>query len=140
MIKPTWLLLGGSAALLVAAAVYVNIPAEANPADEIDGTPGGTVADLVVLDDDFERWYVAQVTRAQVKGTSLTFTYITGRCEKDGLVGYALDPQSSVTLLTVVAGATGKDCDDSANPHRAEVTLDEPLESEQLVLVKPARG
>ena len=133
MTKTTWLLLGGSAALLVAGAVYINLPVEPNPA------PGGRVANLVVLNGNFERWYVARVSNAQVDGTTLTFTYFTGRCEKDGLVGYARDPTLTSTRLAVVAGESGKDCDSIATAHHAELTLDESLDHRQLVVVRPVK-
>lgn len=125
--------------LAAGAAVVINLPDHPDPSEHVEGARGEVVPGLHVVNDDYDRWFIPQVrdVRPDAIGGVVSFTFVTGICDKQGLVGYAEDLTADVVRLTVVAGESGKDCDDVAVGRHGEFTLDEPIGGRRVVVVRP---
>ena len=109
---------------------------------DITGAENGDVPGLVVVDGDFEQWFVA--TAELPEGSSPTSQTVqvagyTARCDKQGAVGYAVEESRSTVRITLVLGESGDVCQDVGLLTSLDVPLETPLGTRRVVLVKPTR-
>ncbi|WP_134767798.1 hypothetical protein [Nocardioides sp. 1609] len=110
---------------------------------DIAGAENGTVTDLVIVDDDFESWFVAAAElpeKPDPASKSIRVLGYTAQCDKHGVVGYAVNESRSEVQITLVLGESGHSCNDAAEGARLDVPLAAALGSRRVVLVQPAQA
>ena len=130
-----------AAGALAGLLVLLNQNSESEVSKRIDNIQGGAVADLVMVDDSYDRWFVTQVDHMErtADDNVVSIIYYTSRCARQGIVGYKTVETSQVVRLTIVAGENGN-CYDIAVPHATMVSLRSPLGDRRLVALRPDYG
>ncbi len=106
--------------------------------EHVANVEGGRVPGLVVVDDTYDRWGVAEVSRleATAEDNVIALVFETKDCSRLGAVGYRVTETSRQVQVTIVAGETGN-CFATVDPHPAILRLASPLGERTLVAVKP---